>query len=124
MMAIGIATMFGLAALVAFDLRARYDSVADFRMAAVWPWLFATVVLVVLAGAFAISGGYEAGAIIAMAMSMASMFVTAPMAAIFWNLARHKGVDGYAGPLALGVVLAVVGLGLWLVHALVGVTMG
>ncbi|WP_147454077.1 hypothetical protein [Tessaracoccus antarcticus] len=121
---IGAAMMFGLAAMVAVDVRARFQSVRGLRMAVMWPVLWATSILVAVSLVLAVLGGYDADVVFVMVMSMVSVYVAALMCSIFWGRCTFRGLDRDPGPLWLAVVVAALGVALWVFHGLVGVTIG
>ncbi|MGV8847467.1 hypothetical protein [Tessaracoccus sp.] len=121
---IGAVMMLGLAALVAVDVRARFQSVRGLRMAVMWPVLWATSVLVVISLILALVGGYDADVVFVMVMSMTSVYVAALMCSIFWGRCTFRGLDRDPGPLWFAITVALLGVSLWIVHGLVGVTIG
>lgn len=121
---IGAMMMFGLAALVAVDVRARYQSVRGLRMTVMWPVLWATSTLVAISLILALVGGYDADVIFVMVMSMTSVYVAALMCSIFWGRCTFRGLDREPGPLWFAISVAILGVALWVFHGLVGVTIG
>ncbi|MEO7587615.1 MAG: hypothetical protein ABIS84_06260 [Arachnia sp.] len=119
---LGAAMMFGLAAMVAVDIRARFQSVRGLRMAVMWPVLWATSILVALSLVLALAGGYDADIVFVMVMSMTSVYVAALMCSIFWGRCTFRGVDREPGPLWFAIALSVAGVALWVLHGVVGVT--
>lgn len=124
LLAVGIGGMFGIAALVAMDIRARYRTVRGVRMAVYWPVLWATLVIIALAVVLATVGGYSPGIVIAMVMSVMTMYVAALMSSMFWGRFLYRGLEKSVGALVPWAVFAGLMVLAWILHGTVGVTIG
>lgn len=121
---LGVVMMFVLAALASVDVQARFHTVRGLRMAVMWPVLWASLSLILLSLLFGLVAGYEAPALLAMVMSMATMYVAALMSSIFWGRFPFHAWDISPGPLWWAILLAVLAVGAWIFHGVVGVTLG
>lgn len=124
MLPLGVAGMFGIAALVAKDILARYRTVRGMRMAVHWPVLWASLVLIAIGAVLALGSGYEIGIVIAMITSIMAMYVSALMSSMYLRKFPYQGLDKSVGTLPFAAVFAVVAVLIWVFHAVVGVTIG
>lgn len=124
MLVIGVGGMFGIAALVAKDILARFRTVRGLRMSVHWPVLWASLVLIAIGAVLALGSGYEIGIVIAMITSIMAMYVSALMSSMYLRKFPYQGLDKSVGTLPFAAVFAVVAVLIWVFHAVVGVTIG
>lgn len=121
---VGIAGMFALAWLFSGEVAAHHDGVRGWRTACAWPWLWATLVLVVVYLLAALKVGYAASLLPLVVAGPVTSLVAAPMAMMFAARRPSGGEPARTGSWA--VVGAVFGLLLAVVayHALAPVRLG
>lgn len=126
---LGVAMMFGLALLMARETTRDRDGIVGVRAAAAWPWLWATLALVVIyLGAALLSGGHfednRVEAVLLMTIGPATALVWAPMAAMFVGRVRGVAAPRDYGSVGLAAGVLAVMVAVVAFHAFVGVSLG
>lgn len=124
MPAVGVGGMFGIAAMVAMDVQARYRTPRGMLMAVHWPVLWASLVVIALTAVLAVVSGYGVGVVIAMVTSTMSMYVAALMSSMYWGRFTHRSLDKSVGRLVPAAVFAGAVVVVWVLHGAIGVTLG
>lgn len=120
---VGLGGMFLNASLLCREITRSFSEPSDIVAAAVWTWLAATGVLVVVYGIAAAASGLDGQLLVATTIGPVTALVFAPMATFFWKRTPHRHLPWSvsSGP---ALVLVLVLAAIVLLHALAPITYG
>ncbi|WP_203567584.1 hypothetical protein [Aestuariimicrobium ganziense] len=125
---VGAAGMVWLSWLFCHDVRRVGDDMPMMRRLGVWPWLWGTVLVVVVGALLTLLGpagdGLTGGEIVLSLMALFAALVFAPMFTFFVKLVPHGGGRPDLGTKAAAIVYFVVAVAIWAFHSFVTVRIG